>query len=81
MFETLGCGKPFIGTEVGGIPEVITSQNYGLLSQPGNEKALANNIIKALNLDWNSKEILKYSKQYRWENISREIVEIYKKLL
>jgi len=81
MFEALGCGKPFIGTEVGGIPEVIYSENYGLLSQPGNEKALAINIIKSLNLDWNSKEILEYSKQYRWENITRKIVEIYKELL
>lgn len=81
MFEALGCGKPFIGTNVGGIPEVIHLQNYGLLSQPGNEKTLANNIIKALNLDWNSKEIIEYSKKYRWENITKEIVEIYKKLL
>lgn len=29
MFECLGCGKPFIGTKVGGIPEIITSDDYG----------------------------------------------------
>lgn len=81
MFEALGCGKPFIGTKVGGIPEVIYIQKYGLLSQPGNENALAENIMKALNLDWESKKILEYSKQYKWENITRKIVEIYKNLI
>ena len=34
MFESIGCGKPFIGTDVGGIPEVIISNKYGLLCEP-----------------------------------------------
>ena len=36
MFEALGCGKPFVGSKVGGVPEVITSEEYGLLVEPGN---------------------------------------------
>ena len=27
MFECVGCGKPFIGTKVGGIPEIIISDD------------------------------------------------------
>ena len=81
MFEALGCGKPFIGTNVGGIPDVINSSNYGMLSQPGDEKELANNILKALEEKWNSRKILDHSRQYRWENITKNIIEIYKKLL
>ncbi|HWQ48077.1 MAG TPA: glycosyltransferase [Methanosarcina sp.] len=23
MFECLGCGKPFVGTKIGGVPEII----------------------------------------------------------
>ena len=81
MFEALGCGKPFIGTRVGGISDVINSSNYGILSKSGDEKELAKNIIKAIEEKWNSREILDYSKQYRWENITKTIIEIYKTLL
>ena len=39
MFEALGCGKPFIGTKVGSVPEIITSDGYGLLYDSANPKA------------------------------------------
>ena len=31
LFECLGCGKPFVGTRVGGIPEIVISDDYGFL--------------------------------------------------
>jgi glycosyltransferase involved in cell wall biosynthesis len=34
MFEALGCGKPFVGTNVGGIPEIIINENLGILVEP-----------------------------------------------
>ncbi|MFT6815808.1 MAG: glycosyltransferase involved in cell wall biosynthesis [Sphingobacteriales bacterium] len=40
LIEALACGKPVIATKVGGIPEIITSNN-GILVSPGNEKELA----------------------------------------
>ncbi|MBE9593841.1 MAG: glycosyltransferase, partial [Proteobacteria bacterium] len=48
MFECLGCGTPFIGTTVGGEPEIITSDDYGLLCEPANSKKLAEKILIAL---------------------------------
>lgn len=81
MFETLGCGKPFIGTNVGGIPDVITSSEYGLLTESKNSLLLSKNILKALDTKWNSDKIIKYSAQYSWENICKEILKIYKAIL
>lgn len=52
MFECLGCGKPFVGTKVGGIPEIIISNDYGLLVEPRNSKELAKTILFALNQKW-----------------------------
>jgi len=34
MFEALACGKPFVGTKVGGIPEIITNNKLGILVEP-----------------------------------------------
>ncbi|BBL66263.1 Glycosyl transferase, group 1 [Methanosarcina mazei TMA] len=77
MFECLGCGKPFVGTKVGGIPEIIVSNDYGLLCDPAKPKELAENILLALDKNWNKKKILNYAEQYRWENIAEQIQQIY----
>ncbi len=81
MFECLGCGKPFIGTKVGGIPEIIISAEYGFLVEPANSKDLTEKIITALDKEWNNKKILEYSQQFTWENIAHQILKIYGKSL
>lgn len=79
MFESLGCGKPFIGTDVGGIPEIITSNEYGLLCEIKNSAKLAENILKALERNWNSFHIVEYSKQFRWDTIAKKTEIVYQK--
>lgn len=81
MFECLGCGKPFIGTKVGGVPEVIKSNDHGLLVEPGNAQDLAEKIETALNKNWDGKKITNYAEQYRWKNIAEEIQQIYCRVL
>jgi len=77
MFECLGCGKPFVGTKVGGVPEIIISDDYGLLCDPAKPKELAENILLALDKSWDEEKILYYAEQYRWENIAEQIQQIY----
>ncbi len=81
MFECLGCGKPFIGTKVGGIPEIIVSDDYGLLCEPANPKELAEKILVALNKNWDEEYILNYAKQFTWEKIAKEIIRVYKDVM
>lgn len=81
MFECLGCGKPFIGTKVGGVPEIITSEDYGYVVEPRNACDLAKKIEIALNKNWNEEKIVNYAEQYRWENITKQIQHIYCQLL
>lgn len=81
MFEALGCGKPFIGTRVGGVPEVITSDDYGLLVEPANPEDLAEKIMIALDREWDQKKILDYAAQYTWENIAKQIMGVYERVL
>ncbi|MCW3134204.1 MAG: glycosyltransferase, partial [Methanophagales archaeon] len=81
MFECLGCGKPFIGTKVGGIPEIIVSDDYGLLCEPANPKELAEKILVALNKNWDEEYILNYAKQFTWEKIAKEIIRVYKEVM
>jgi teichuronic acid biosynthesis glycosyltransferase TuaC len=81
MFETLGCGKPFVGTKVGGVPEIITSDTYGLLVEPADPEDLAEKILLALDRKWDQEAIHSYSEQFTWENITREIIRVYEHVL
>jgi glycosyltransferase involved in cell wall biosynthesis len=80
MFECLGCGKPFIGTRVGGIPEIITSENYGLLCDPAKSVDLADNILLALTKEWDKGKIKEYAEQFTWENIAQKILKVYSEI-
>jgi glycosyltransferase involved in cell wall biosynthesis len=81
MFEALGCGKPFVGTKVGGIPDIITSEDYGMLVEPTNPKELAEKILIALDKEWDDKKIRKYAEQFRIENKAKEVLEVYKQVI
>ncbi len=77
MFEALGCGKPFVGTKVGGVPEIIKSNDYGLLVEPADPEDLAEKILIALDREWDHEAILRYAEQFTWENIAQQIIEVY----
>ena len=80
MFECLGCGKPFVGTRVGGIPEVIISEKLGILVEPKNHEQLADAILKALNKEWDREYILNYAKQFTWDEIAKSIMAVYEEV-
>ena len=46
ILEGMAAGKVIISTNVGGIPEVVTSSENGILIEPGNIKELSNGMLK-----------------------------------
>jgi len=81
MFEALACGKPFVGTKVGGIPEIITNNKLGILVEPRDPEELARAILKALETEWDAKYIREYAQQFTWEMVAERIVKVYEKAL
>lgn len=81
MFEALGVGLPFVGTAVGGVPEIITSGDYGLLCPPADHDCLAEKILEALNKEWDTGKIREYAKQFTWENIAKKVIKVYQEAL
>lgn len=48
VIEAGACSTPIIATNVGGIPEIITSEKFGLLASPGNDEEIAKLISKLI---------------------------------
>jgi len=79
MFEALGCGVPFVSTNVGGVREIITSDEYGLICLNNDSTELCNKIFEALNKKWSRDEILNHALQYEWSKQRENLMEIYKR--
>lgn len=77
ILEAMACGKPVIGSNIGGIREVIENGRNGFLVEPKNPSVLADRIIKLLldepireRFGRNSREI---AKKFSWEKIVLKI--------
>jgi glycosyltransferase involved in cell wall biosynthesis len=79
--EAMACGKPIIATNVGGVPEAITSNDLGILVNPRDREVLASAILEALERKWDPKVILEHAKKYSWKNLVKRIVNVYEEAL
>lgn len=80
LFECLGCGRPFLGTRVGGIADIITSKELGALCDPSDPTGLAVAIAAMLDKRWDADYISTYAQQYSWNSISTNLEEIYDRI-
>jgi glycosyltransferase involved in cell wall biosynthesis len=69
LLEALSCGKPVVASRVGGIPDIITSEEYGLLVPVKDTDSLAKALAKALTeKKWSKEVIRKNNNLISWEN-------------
>lgn len=85
LVEALASGTPCIGSNVGGIPDVI-SPDVGYLFEPGDSNQLVKAIIHFIEneKDWfdaSKNARIKAEENYDWNKLTDRIVEIYKAIL
>lgn len=83
FIEALAHGLPVIGSDVGGIPEVINSDDYGSLVKPGDINDIANAIIHvSMNINqYDKNKIVNRAKMFSWVDISEQYLNQYENLL
>ncbi|HVP36425.1 MAG TPA: glycosyltransferase family 4 protein [Terriglobales bacterium] len=84
--ESMLLGKPVIGTNAGGTPEVIADEMTGLLVPPEDPPSLARAMLELLNDEKKMKIFSEKGRDWVLENFSLEkrakrLVELYRKLL
>jgi teichuronic acid biosynthesis glycosyltransferase TuaC len=72
LLESLACGTPVVATNVGGIPEVLNSTDYGMLVEP-EVAPLASGLDLALKRDWNREAMVCYSRSRTWKEVASEL--------
>lgn len=82
LVEAIACGTKVIGSNVGGIPEVIKNKRFGSIVEPQNEKSLINAILLMLNkidyLKFQQADIKWFKESFNIEDNVKKIDELYR---
>jgi glycosyltransferase involved in cell wall biosynthesis len=86
LAEAMSCGKPVIGSRIGGIVDVINDGKDGYLTPPGQPKELSSKIIHLLEQPEERKRMGRNAArhvrdQFDWSKIAKRIMEIYDKAI
>jgi len=84
--EAMACGLPIIGTNVGGIPEIVIDNENGLLIQPGDVAGLKTALVLLINNErlrhaMREKNVGRIKKHFEWAAAAAKYREIYKGLV
>jgi teichuronic acid biosynthesis glycosyltransferase TuaC len=74
--EALACGTPVVASNVGGVPELLTSPEFGIMVPPRNAEALFNALQIALTRNWNREGIASAWGQRTWSVVAQELIEV-----
>jgi glycosyltransferase involved in cell wall biosynthesis len=85
LVESMASGRPIIGTNIGGTPQVIKNGQNGILVEPKDSKALADSIVKVLaDYDYSKKlgdNGYTIAKNFSWETQTLKYDQIFSGLL
>jgi len=70
-------GKPFVGTAVGGVPEIVPDESIGILAEPANPSSLAGALRAALEKRWDTEKLVQHGLEYSWEKLSDQVSRVY----
>ncbi len=79
--EALACGTPIVASRVGGIPEILGSEDGGILVSPGDEDALAAGLASIASWQPDRARVARASRSRPWSIQADRIAAVYRQVL
>ena len=79
--ESLACGVPVIATSVNGVPEIINSDDYGVVLKERTASYFAQEIPKAMNRSWDYDKIYQYGQSRTWDTVAAEVCSTFAEVM
>lgn len=85
LLEAMACGTPVIGSNIGGITDIIIDKETGFLTQPNNPKDIAEKIIKLLSNEkmgqkFSENGLITVQKKFTWDVVTKQFTKLYQRL-
>lgn len=79
--ESLACGTPVVGSNVGGIPEALGGQQYGKIFPKGNIDKAIEAVLEVLSQEWDRKKLNEKASKFSWRNTVIQEIKVYKEVI
>jgi glycosyltransferase involved in cell wall biosynthesis len=79
--EALASGTPVVASRVGGIPEMLGSDDGGILVEPGDQEALSAALVEILGRAPAPDRVAAASRARPWHEQARTIAAVYAEVL
>jgi glycosyltransferase involved in cell wall biosynthesis len=74
VHEALGCGTPVVASDVGGVPDLIPSPEYGVIVPIDDRQTLETGLAQALLRQWNRSAIETWAQSRSWDHVAEEVI-------
>jgi len=81
LLEALACGTPVIASAVGGVPEILTAPELGIMVPPGDGEKLADAMLAAAGKSWDPKKLTAYAHANTWSERAPRFLQVYQTAL
>jgi teichuronic acid biosynthesis glycosyltransferase TuaC len=81
LLESLACGTPVIATNVGGVPEIITTLTAGRIMEARTSTALAKSFLELMPSHSSQGEIRRFAETFGWNAISQAQIKLFDSII
>jgi glycosyltransferase involved in cell wall biosynthesis len=81
LLEAMACGTPVVATRIWGTPEVVSTDDVGLLVEQRSSEGLAASLLQMLESPRDRGRVRWYAEGFGWEQTSQAQVSLFREMV